>query len=372
VNTYSHAIILLAAGIKQNQSGKWVSTDLSEEDDKLGAPGGKLRILAAAILVKENLNTFIITGGGKGKDIAEGTSNKRPLLAEILRDELIAEGVPLNLIQLEWVSGSTYQELVEVERMTKELGVTKLTFVINRYSLPRVQLMIEDKFAHFNSQYVFDFVAAEDVLIKTFPQVWEKKIKKEYSSEYLKRRIAREQQGIEQIRKGVYEYGNRLTHIDLEITTNTSFCARLVTPKDEELLLIWANDPVTRSNAFSPAKISKETHHKWFHAILSHLEECRLYIIETPDAIAIGQVRFDCKEENWEVDYSLTPLYRGRGLGRLLLETAIKKLCTEIPGVRIFGQVKLGNLSSRRIFESLGFEAEYDKGRAVMIYRGVF
>ncbi|PJA18396.1 MAG: hypothetical protein COX62_08760, partial [Deltaproteobacteria bacterium CG_4_10_14_0_2_um_filter_43_8] len=101
MNTYSHAIILLAAGIKQNQSGKWVSTDLSEEDDKLGAPGGKLRILAAAILVKENLNTFIITGGGKGKDIAEGTSNKRPLLAEILRDELIAEGVPLNLIQLE-------------------------------------------------------------------------------------------------------------------------------------------------------------------------------------------------------------------------------------------------------------------------------
>lgn len=201
-----NAIILLPAGIKQRSSGKWVSTDLSAADNEFGAPGGKLRVLAAALLLKECPHSFIITGGGKGYDVPLGTSDDRPLLAEILRDELVAEGITLDRINLEWVSNSTYQELVEVERMVKELGVNKLTFVTSRYSIPRLQLILEYKFSNLCKQYDFNFVSAEDVLIKTNPRVWEKKITEAYCSEYLKKRIAREQRGVDQIRKGTYRF----------------------------------------------------------------------------------------------------------------------------------------------------------------------
>ena len=52
IKSVKEAIVLLPAGIKQ-QDGTWVSTDLSEADAKLGAPGGKLRVIAAAELMKE-------------------------------------------------------------------------------------------------------------------------------------------------------------------------------------------------------------------------------------------------------------------------------------------------------------------------------
>src|SRR5690606_2633534 len=39
--------------------------------------------------------------------------------------------------------------------------------------------------------------------------------------------------------------------------------ARPVTAGDEKLLLEWANDPITRSNAFNPAPIPPADHHNW-------------------------------------------------------------------------------------------------------------
>jgi len=77
------AIVLLPAGIKQ-QDGTWVSTDLSEADAKLGAPGGKLRVIAAAELMKENPDALLVTGGALGFDVPVGTTSARPMLADIL------------------------------------------------------------------------------------------------------------------------------------------------------------------------------------------------------------------------------------------------------------------------------------------------
>lgn len=203
---YSDAIALLPAGIKQEPSGKWVSTDLSEADDKLGAPGGKLRILAATLLLKKNPKAFIITGGGKGRDISAGFSGTRPLLAEILRDELIAEGISLDRIKLEWNSNSTYQELIEIEHITQELDVRELTLVTNLYSLPRLQSMIEVKFPYLRAHQALRIVAAEDVLVKDDPHIWQEKIEEEYRSEYLKRRAEKEQKGVEEIHADTYRF----------------------------------------------------------------------------------------------------------------------------------------------------------------------
>jgi coenzyme F420-reducing hydrogenase delta subunit len=199
-----HAIILLPAGIKQDQSGRWVSTDLSEADDKLGAPGGKLRVYAAMHLLREHDDAILITGGGLGYDVKEGVSVKRPFLAEILMDELRELGVDETRVILEQNSNSTYQEIQEVERLMYEHGLKQLTFISNRYTLPRLETMIAVKFSHLENHATLSFVAAEDVLERVDPQTWTATIREAYASGYLIRRIEREQNGIAQIKDGTY------------------------------------------------------------------------------------------------------------------------------------------------------------------------
>ena len=206
MNKQKHAIVLLAAGIKQNEEGRWVSTDLSEGDDKHGAPGGKLRIHAAMHMLRENEEAVLITGGGLGYDVKEGAGQNRPLLADILMDELRELGVDEERVILERNSNSTYQELIEVERIMHEHGIREFSFITNRYTLPRLEAMVAAKFPHLENHAKLLFIAAEDVLLRFDPKTWEDKIREAYSSDYLTRRIEREQHGIAQIKDGSYTF----------------------------------------------------------------------------------------------------------------------------------------------------------------------
>jgi UDP-2,4-diacetamido-2,4,6-trideoxy-beta-L-altropyranose hydrolase len=138
------------------------------------------------------------------------------------------------------------------------------------------------------------------------------------------------------------------------IDVNAPLHVRPAGAADERQLLVWANDPVVRRNAFSTDPISAETHHRWFHGRLAN-SSSRLFIVESSDGVALGQVRFDLDEGNWRIDYSLAPMLRGRGLGRRLLEAALSTLASECAGHTVVGEVKMVNLPSRRVFESLGF-----------------
>lgn len=206
MNRHAHAIVLLPAGVKKNSEGKWVSTDFSEEDDKHGAPGGKLRVHAAAHLHKKHERALLITGGGLGYDVKSEAEEDRPLLADILLDELLELDVEQGRVILERNSNSTYQELVEVERIMHEYGISELTFVSSRYALPRLKAMIEVKFSHLKNHVKLSFVHAEDILVEADPDTWADHIRAAYESEYLKQRIVKESSGIEEMMNGVYVF----------------------------------------------------------------------------------------------------------------------------------------------------------------------
>ena len=104
--------------------------------------------------------------------------------------------------------------------------------------------------------------------------------------------------------------------LDPKMKLNT----RLVTKQDEELLLIWANDPVVRSNGFNTKKISKKMHRKWFNSRISDTENCKFYIVETEWGLPIGQVRLDKKDEKWYINFSLAEFARGKKMGSILLQ----------------------------------------------------
>jgi UDP-2,4-diacetamido-2,4,6-trideoxy-beta-L-altropyranose hydrolase len=153
------------------------------------------------------------------------------------------------------------------------------------------------------------------------------------------------------------------------VNADTPLVARTVRSSDEHLLLAWANDPVTRQNAFTTETISAEAHHRWFQARLSTPDQCRFFIIETEDGTPIGQVRFECADENsWVISYSLAAALRGRGYGRVLLQTALIALSSDRPGASVVGLVKAGNVQSSRIFESLGFSSRV-RDEQVIEYR---
>jgi UDP-2,4-diacetamido-2,4,6-trideoxy-beta-L-altropyranose hydrolase len=138
------------------------------------------------------------------------------------------------------------------------------------------------------------------------------------------------------------------------LDADAPLASRPANERDEELLLEWANDPATRHNAFTQARITSAGHKIWLQAKLND-PGCRMFILETADKIPVGQVRFDREDQASAISYSVAPFLRGRGLGAKILEVALSSLACEGHNELIVGRVKPTNLASRRIFEKLGF-----------------
>lgn len=119
----------------------------------------------------------------------------------------------------------------------------------------------------------------------------------------------------------------------------------------------WANDTNVRENSFSPEKIEVEDHIKWFLEKLKD-KSCFMYVFEIDDA-PIGQVRFDISESIAQIDYSISELERGGGLGVRMLNQALERFVFEAKAFKvecIHGIVKLSNIGSIKTFEKLGFK----------------
>jgi UDP-2,4-diacetamido-2,4,6-trideoxy-beta-L-altropyranose hydrolase len=144
---------------------------------------------------------------------------------------------------------------------------------------------------------------------------------------------------------------------------HTPLHARPVRLHDEALLLEWANDAEARAQAFHRTQIGAEEHARWLRARLDS-DGCRLFIVETGAGLPVGQVRFERRESDWVISYSIDAALRGRGLGGRVLATGLEALCALEPEARVSGLVKHGNAASRRVFEQLGF-ARGDLGDAL-------
>ena len=97
------------------------------------------------------------------------------------------------------------------------------------------------------------------------------------------------------------------------------------------------------------------THQKWFKTRLNRPETCYIYVIEGNE-IPVGQVRFEHRSDcRWEIDFSVSPARRGERLGTHILSMAIKSFRGKHPAAMVYGQVKVDNKPSCRVFESLDF-----------------
>jgi len=136
---------------------------------------------------------------------------------------------------------------------------------------------------------------------------------------------------------------------------NETLKLRPVKKNDCRLLWEWANDPEVRKSAYDSAHIPWETHLQWFEEKLDD-SRCFQYIASDSNDIPVGQVRFDVKGPEAEIDVSIQKKMRGLNYGSLLIRTGLEKLVRSVKIKAVNAFVKIENKASIHAFLKSGFE----------------
>jgi RimJ/RimL family protein N-acetyltransferase len=123
---------------------------------------------------------------------------------------------------------------------------------------------------------------------------------------------------------------------------------------DSRVLWEWANDYEVRKSAFTQKTITITDHQEWFLKKQKDLN-CFQYIALNMSDIAIGQIRFDRDGECAEIDISIAPEWRNKGLGSELIKLGCEKIFRTEHVKLIRAHVKAENPSSIHAFKRAGF-----------------
>lgn len=151
-----------------------------------------------------------------------------------------------------------------------------------------------------------------------------------------------------------------------------SIIAKQFTVDDIDMVYDWSNDPLVRQNSFSQEFISYEEHKNW---ILKYLKadnnQHRLFILYNNNN-AVGLVRLDfCSAfEEWRISYLVAAEFRGKGLSKDILKSALLKFTIDRPDItNLYAEVKYGNKASQKTFSRIGFLKQWSDKEDVLIYR---
>jgi len=204
-------IISVLNGSIVKERGIWRTTYFKEKEG-FGA-GDTLRVVAGYYLYKKltsnHIETIVLVQGGYGK-LAHDMIWMPPLPSAVMKNELIALGVPSECIIEESKSGNTHQQLNILLDIVHEKNPQHISIVSNAYHLPRVKAIIEylaalSYFKELLLKSILELVPAEEICLMNDREKWEHIIKEAYDSQEMKRRIEIENRGAEDIKNGTYQ-----------------------------------------------------------------------------------------------------------------------------------------------------------------------
>ncbi len=136
---------------------------------------------------------------------------------------------------------------------------------------------------------------------------------------------------------------------------NEPFWIRRAQLSDKQITFDLANDLETRKNSFVSKPIIWEEHEEWFsHRI--NKDKSPFYILVDESEQVMSVVRFDYKQDgDYVVSVNLSPDFRGRGLGTLVLTETLRQLKTDFSPKSVRAVIKNDNEASRRAFIKAGF-----------------
>ncbi len=128
------------------------------------------------------------------------------------------------------------------------------------------------------------------------------------------------------------------------------FFFELAKSSDQNQLLRWRNEKKTRRSSFN-TKIIKAKHHKlWFKKTL---KKKNIWIFKSKKQ-KIGMVRLEKNKRKTEINYLISPRFRGKNLGQKMLVSFIKEAKSKTP-LTIYAKSKLNNSSSYFTLLKSGF-----------------
>ena len=123
------------------------------------------------------------------------------------------------------------------------------------------------------------------------------------------------------------------------------------TYEDALLLFNWVNDKTVRQNSLFSEPITFQNHINWFETKTKD-ENCKIYILTDLYKSNIGQIRVEMKDEYYEIGYTISEQYRGKGFGNKI----INLLQVKLGNINLLARVKNKNIPSIKIFTKNGFK----------------
>ncbi len=139
-----------------------------------------------------------------------------------------------------------------------------------------------------------------------------------------------------------------------------------------DALQLWrlANEPTVRINSFTPEPISLEAHMEWYDRKLGS-PETRVWVLDLAGLI-VAQARYErVASDAAEIDYSVAPAFRGKGMGTQILQRTWRQASEELNVECVRGVVLESNQPSVKAFLKSGFgktSEEVISGRRCHIY----
>ena len=143
---------------------------------------------------------------------------------------------------------------------------------------------------------------------------------------------------------------------------NSLLYLRKANSDDCKLFFDWANDKDVRNNSFSPESIIWENHKAWFENKINSNQSLLFVLIY--NNVPVGQIRLDKEGDVWVLDYSIDKKYRGKGLGKKIIQLVLERTSKPIKAV-----VKPANFASIKVFQQNNFlmtEGVYQNERVLI------
>ena len=133
---------------------------------------------------------------------------------------------------------------------------------------------------------------------------------------------------------------------------NQNIVVRTIRKDDVYHILAIRNADDVRVHSRNSEKVSDVEHQRWFTIQLKP-ENRRRFFIATRGKEIVGYIRYDLRENYYDISIAIEHRIRKLGIGSLLLKSSLPKM--EQDGVLIKAGVKRDNLPSLKFFEKNGF-----------------
>ncbi len=207
-------IVVLCGGLYRKKNGDYAPTEYRHADE-FGMLGGNLRILAtvAFFLQRKSKNVCFSTGKSAkqiekfGKDVPTEAQIYaqffQSYLQKAMRKSNVADLVSPKIF-LEDRSVNTVNNLQNVIAIIKQQQWREIAVVSNDYHLPRISALYHMLMQKNKYKINISFLSAEEIVKDAFPNKYNVRIQKAYSSKIGKLRVKNELKGLADLKNAQY------------------------------------------------------------------------------------------------------------------------------------------------------------------------